>query len=107
MANVRNYNDTIIPIAKPRGLPPDPTFITWFDYTRRWEADAHSISWLNGEEMDELQKWIKIEYKERENLFYFEDEFGYIFGNGWNVKKYSESYPKGVEDARLVFWFDN
>jgi hypothetical protein len=113
MADVRNYpgDEHIEPIAKPRGLPEDVTFLTKFnaDYDG---VDGHSHSWLSGEELDDLEAWASVENKKYEgnddkwfNLCHH--AIGYVFGNGWNVKKYPNSYPEGVEDARLVFWFDN
>jgi hypothetical protein len=42
-------------------------------------------------------------FKSEGNYFTYEDEFGYLFGSGW-----SEGSKRGrIEDARLVFWFDN
>ena len=111
MAGVRNFRgeDYIEPISKPRGIPEDATFLTKFD-CKRWGVGGHSHSWLSGEELDLLETWADIERKRYEpDRFYnlCHHAIGYIFSNGWNVKKYPNDYPKGVEDARLVFWFDN
>jgi hypothetical protein len=109
MANVRNYSELgkIKPISLPRGLPADATFLTKFD-SDRWGCDGHSHSWLSGEEVADLGKWAEEENRKPDNYWSFEHHYiGYIFGNGWDVKKYPRGYPRGVEDARLVFWFDN
>ena len=111
MANVRNYNESnIVPISEPKGLPSDISFVTWFDYMHCWKEYGHSMSWLGGEELDILENWMREYGPERskaERLFNFGDEFGYVFGNSWNIKKYPDDYPLGVQDARLVFWFDS
>lgn len=109
MAGVRNYTegpDAIVPISNPKGLPEQMSFITWFDYKMRWESDGHSMSWLDGDELDYLESWFDSQ-QQKDEIFAFSRMFGYLFGNGFNVKKYPSDYPKGVEDARLVFWFDN
>lgn len=108
MADVRN-DETIDPISKPRGLPEDVTYETKFD-SDYMGTDGHSHSWLSCEELDEVGKWYEAKRKEWNpgNFYSFEyHTIGYLFSNGWNVKKYPESNPPGVEDARLVFWFDN
>jgi hypothetical protein len=105
MAGVRGDEENAI--APLRGLPEDATFETKFD-NEHWGADGHSHSWLTGEEADQLGEWYMAETKEHATCGKFiESEFGYLFGNGWNVKRYPDDYPKGVEDARWVFWFDN
>lgn len=106
MANVRN-NGGIVPISEPRGIPNDITFITWLDYTR-WGEDGHSHSWLSGKEVDELEVWYneyRKKYKDYDRFFF--DDFGYIFGNGYDIQSDPGAYPKGVQDSRMIFWFDN
>jgi hypothetical protein len=93
MAGVRG---DLEPIAKPRGIPKDATWMTKFDF-ERMRDDAHTASWLSGAEVEKL---------EVEGLLDSQTDHGYIFGNGFNIKKYPEDYPDGVEDARMVFWFD-
>ncbi len=96
MANVRNYADEIKPIADPRGLPADIGAATAFAYSE-WEEDAHSMSWLSIEEVAEVEKWM------RDQMPRVSAPFGWLCGNGWDRAE----LPKGIEDARLVFWFDN
>lgn len=108
MADVRNSGG-IEPITPPRGLPEDATFTTRFDYAERWGSDAHSASWLSADEVAGLEDWMRG----AGDLGYpcagysIESDFGYIFGSGWEISKYPNDYPKGLEDVRLVFWFDN
>lgn len=109
MAGVRNHKGTIEPISEPRGVPEDATFITKFDMDN-WGADAHSHSWLSSEEVARLGNWAESKMKElAPNVYYsFEmHDVGYIFGCGWDYKKYSDSTPSVVQDSRLIFWFDN
>lgn len=107
MADVRNdptYG--IEPISPPRGIPEDITFITRFDYE---DECGHSGSWLTGKEVEDLCAWVDEQRQKEIGRYYsFQHHcIGYVFGNGWDVKKYPDDYPKGVEDVRLVFWFDN
>lgn len=107
MAGVRD--SSIEPIALPRGIPKNATRLTKFD-CKQWGVDGHSHSWLNAEELAALVEWY-------DNLRRGEDrnwiatwehyELGYLFGNGWNWKKYRSDYPKQLEDTRIIFWFDN
>jgi hypothetical protein len=107
MADVRN-SAGVQPIAQPRGLPQDATFTTRFDHDRM-DSDAFSESWLSAEEVAGLEDWIRngAEYGYPCANYSVEDDFGYIFGNGWEIKKFPNDYPEQLEDVRLVFWFDN
>lgn len=102
MAGVRGDEPAIV---EPRGFPPDASFLTRFDYEHDG-SDAHTPSWLTGEEIDLLDEWYRAKYNSSTRYTYIEDEFGFLFGNGWNVKRYPNYQPKGVEDSRWVFWFD-
>lgn len=104
MAGVRG--DVKNAITPPRGLPEDATFLTKFhnDYM---DSDGHSHSWLNSNELGELTKWFESKSNQLGRFEYLEKEFGYVFGNGWNVPKSPKDYPSGVEDTRAIFWFDN
>lgn len=109
MAGVRNYS-AVTPIAQPRGLPQNSSFMTKM-HENRIHTDAHTHSWLSSNEMDVLWEWIKehtnqFEYRNTGQQF---QEFGvWLFGNGLlNIKKYPGDYPKELQDVRIVFWFDN
>lgn len=106
MAGVRQREPRIEPIAEPRGVPEDVSFLTKFDLE---QDPGHSASWLSGEEIDALDEWYRDIWTKRSpnQYHYIEEGFGFLFGNGWNVKAISEDFPDGVEDARWVFWFDN
>jgi hypothetical protein len=109
MANVRNDmpgRGHIDPISEPRGLPEDISFITKFD-NDLWGTDGHSNSWLSGAEMEGLEAWWQAQSWAKSSATFVYDTFGYLFGNGWYVSEYPDDHPEGVEDARVVFWFDN
>lgn len=112
MANVRNtpkeHENYIEPISEPRGLPSDITVMTKFhaDYMN---SDGHSHSWLSAKEVADLIKWYDDKRGELSNRFisWESEQIGYFLGNGWDIISYPSDIPKGVEDIRLVFWFDN
>ena len=119
MANVRNeeigHAGYIRPIAQPRGIPRDATPTTKL-CAKEYGADGHSHSWLSSEEVAKVVEWAnKNHYKENSWYSFEHSEIGYIFGNGWNFKNYPaaengkgyDGQPHKLEDARLVFWFDN
>ena len=112
LADVRNGDgdDRIEPIAAPRGLPEDISALTRLD-AKKWEGDAHSHSWLNAKEIEDLAEWVKTELRRIGwdiPAFWEGDQFGYLFGNFWSqFLKYRSDYPKEIEDIRFVFWFDN
>jgi len=105
MAGVRNHPSYgIDPILIPKGLPSDISETTLF-CSDDFGEDGHSHSWLDGED---LLKTLEFAKKTHEHSFEFHNDWGYLFGNGYEtIKKYPECYPKGLEDFRLVFWFDN
>lgn len=115
LANVRNYRDDhaewVEPISDPRGLPEDASFLTKFD-SEKWGTDGHSHSWIGAEEIHNLKDWMENELTNETGKnpgpFFFEDIFGFLFGNSWdNFVTYRNDYPKEIEDIRWVFWFDN
>ena len=102
MANVRNYHN-ITPISGPRGFPCDGVSeLTAVCYTDE-KPDAHDISWLNKEEIEQLTEWYEHRPKEKDvwRCWNHHGIKSYLCGN--NIT----SEVKGVEDVRLVFWFDN
>lgn len=104
MAGVRG--DVSKAIVPPRGLPNDISIVTKIA-ANYWNGDAHNHSWLSSTEFKELYNyhksiansdWWKIDV----------EQYGYLFENGFeDFEPRSESYPKEIEDFRLVFWFDN
>lgn len=99
MAGVRS---DIEPIASPRGLPIDTTIPTRLDYERMKE-DAHTASWLNKDEIEELSRWLTATYAPYDLAFDLEHVIlhTYLFGNSIT------DMAHGVDDVRFVFWFDN
>jgi hypothetical protein len=114
MAGVRGRDNDTVPISLPKGLPDDISDVTkaYADY---WDGDGHSYSWLNSNEILELEKWVECEIEERRNKSreplpydYPEKRWGYLFGNPWGDFINSERFdPENIEDIRFVFWFDN
>lgn len=107
MAGVRDCGHNIKPLSEDRGIPEDASAVTLFAWNAE-KADAHSATWLSGAELDELEEWYATfpdEGRSWKSLCHH--VIGYVFGNGWNVAASPEDYPAGVEDARLIFWFDN
>lgn len=110
MAGVRGNEK---PIAEPRGMPEDSTFMTKFD-NNNWDGDGHTHSWLSDHEVAQIVDWVNEEER-RKGWYSFEyEELGYIFSSGWNFRKYPSKHnkgfdgtPDGFEAARLIFWFDN
>lgn len=103
IANVRNYDDEITPISKPRGLPDDLNIVTKL-CRERYGSDGHSDTWLTKDELNGLIKWV--EEREGAKGFLFQHEqMGYL--NGSNFLQYPESHPKEFEDVRFICWFDN
>lgn len=111
MAGVRGDED---PIVEPRGFPPDASLATRLDYEHEG-LDAHTPSWLNTEEIIQLETWLKAMDEKRNPAWPgFDLEAGilsgtYLFGNSLTAKwRFVDvDYAPGVDAVRLVFWFDN
>lgn len=105
MADVRNGFE-ILPISQPKGLPSDISEVTSV-YRDKRGTDGHSDSFLTLEEIKDLCNYIDEQdswcFPERSH-----DIFGGFFGNYYTDFEYEGEYsPKGIEDVRFVFWFDN
>lgn len=112
LAGVRS-RDGIKPISDPRGLPEDASVVTKH-HSDHWGIDGHSHSWISAEEIalldDTREEWDYPPGKDSESWMRYgcSDLFGYFYGNSWSGwTKYPEDRPKGIEDVRFVFWFDN
>ena len=110
LANVRNCDNKIVPISKPRGLPEDISFLVKKSY-EMWGDDAHSASYIMCDEIPILEKWLE-EYYQQESYHKYDLEHGilrtYFEGNSFStIKKYPDSRPDWIYDCRFVFWFDN
>lgn len=106
MAGVRN--DEVEPIAAPRGLPDDISEVTALS-AKRWGSGAHSHSWLSSEELAILdERWYALGMGRTLESDLEHHYFGYLEGNSWaGFSRYPDERPKGIEDVRFVFWFDN
>ena len=106
MAGVRGEVENAI--CPPRGLPTDISAMTKFcsDF---WDSDGHSHSWLNAQEISELTEWGEENLEGRFGKWDMEFSWhSYLFGNSYaGFVEYPEERPKGLEDVRFVFWFDN
>jgi len=99
MASVRNEDNKIMPISKPKGLPNDISLITKIDADQLGK-DGHSHSWLGIEEIRQLQKEIGLTNFSETYPFLF----GYLF---YDLTSIQAEISPTIEDARFVFWFDN
>ena len=112
MADVRNREEPnrVYPICAARGMVNDPSILTEVAYTH---DDGHHHSWLSGKELEDLIEELGnlADNNKMPTTHAFQSYrrggFGYLFGNGFNAQAHPGDYPDGVEDARLVFWFDS
>ncbi len=102
MAGVRDEDP--VPISNKRGLPADATELTLFD-AELWGDDGHNHGYIKAEEMRQLTEWYQSQWPGN----WFESWVGvYLFGNSFaGFTDYPDERPAGLEDVRLVFWFDN
>ena len=105
MAGVRD--DSVEPIHPPKGLPNDISVVTAWE-AESWDTDGHTHSWFNAYQIAELMDFHESLFEPDERYKVSHNQWGYLFGNGWECwARYPEDRPKGIEDIRLVFWFDN
>jgi hypothetical protein len=98
LAGVRGDPASGKPVAPDRGLPDDVSFWVKLE-SDRYGEDGHSHSWASWQEVAELA--------DRCSAFepYVVSQFGYLCGN--HVDDEDEWREQGIEDVRVVFWFDN
>ena len=104
LAGVRNDGE-IEPIAPPRGLPVDIADLTRAIYEAEGGAEyTHSASHITADEMRDVARWYdSLDHNRTQGGHHgFEGVFGYLNGN--SIASLGDGL---VEDARLVFWFDN
>jgi hypothetical protein len=101
LANVRNHYIYVDPISKPRGLPDDVTADVK-QLSDSYGEDGHSHSWLT------LAELIEFDYSRKVNsdgdcINTYED----VLGIWWFQLLTYLNETFGVDNVRLVFWFDN
>lgn len=113
MAGVRD--PTQKPIAAPRGVPADASALTKL-IVSIYGSDGHTHSWLNADELRALDDWYAANLAPAPPFSgyqrsLFSGPHGrclYFFGNylcdWWRDPS---TRPEGVEDVRLVFFFDS
>lgn len=91
--------------AHPRGLPRDATFVTKFR-TRLWGGDGHSHDYVTKDELDELARRFELATKDHGSYYKTLDDWLrlHVFDSCVYMP---EDWPPGVQDVRLVYWFDN
>jgi len=111
MAGVRGEPSEAIVV--PRGAPQDASILTQI-LRKDYGSDGHSDSWLDHNEImeleDRIEKWCeqeqrtKLDYDLEHNILHT-----YLAGNSFTSKwRYPGSaLPEGITDIRFVFWFDN
>lgn len=91
MADVRNEDGKFTPVAKPRGIPFDASYLTKVHY-RNERNDAHSMSWLSSREFGEvLQRYSDDDLC---------PDYRALYG-AMQALEEQECF-----DVRIVFWFD-
>lgn len=99
MAGVRGH----IKLFKAKGLPDKLNHYTRREY-RDWQNDAHSESWLTTEEyekcVNEYKRILKEEWGEEDDN-YDKNIYHILLGFMKELER------RGMENVRLVFWFDN
>lgn len=99
------------PIKIPeRGISSDLSIVSKLIW-KSWIDDAHSITYINAEEIHYLMKFL-TDHKVPifgENYYYNEGlVFGFLFGDYFsNFYTDKSSFPIELEDIRWVYWFDN
>lgn len=112
LAGVRNY-DNIKPISEPKGLPEDISYLVKQSF-ESWGTDAHSASYITGEEIIKLDSWLEESKPYSEDTICMANslEYGvlhcYLEGNSFSgFYQYPKDRPSYILDVRFVFWFDN
>jgi hypothetical protein len=104
MAGVRNYLGSIEPIAEPRGLPNDISYLVRKS-AEYWDSGGHSHSWLSSKEISELELWHDTGRDGR--LANSKSLYHYILNSYCEGNNFDGKSVDWIKDARFVFWFDN
>lgn len=107
LAGVRNEENNIDAIFKPRGIPEDISDVTRIDFNQTGD-DQGSASYLSPDELLKCMDFFEElfpgqEYKKGS----VHESFGFLFGgNIWHFNKFKDDFPEELIDARVVFWFE-
>jgi hypothetical protein len=105
LAGVRDAS--VQPVAEPRGFPADASELTKLCFDRTGHG-AHAASWLLAEEAGLVQQWFENRFIEG---LAATPLWGTVLGNPIDAhlkwKSVSDTYAAlGIEDVRVVFWFE-
>jgi hypothetical protein len=111
LAGVRGpRHDQNIPMGEAKGLPEDLSELVKIEYNYD-QGDAHSESWLNREEIEQMCQFADKFVCKWPGQFEHE-QLGYANGNpfssiGDGDEEDDAGHPSLYQDCRIVFWFDN
>jgi len=100
LADVRTWHDGVIPIAEPRGVPPDASPRVKRE-EEKWGEDGHTHSWLLLSEI--LEYRVSSTWTE-EMVLSWKD---FLDGPVARVKAMADEKGDRYDNWRYVFWFDN
>ena len=96
LADVRNRDGSVTPIATPRGLPGDASR-TVKDEADTWDGDGHSHSYLT------LRELVDYDWDAPAGHSTIRQQVGDFF----SLMQLMAHETLDMEYARIVFWFDN
>ena len=88
-------------------VPEDLSQITMLNL-KYWVGDAHHIGILGLEAIAEVEAWFNGLLAQGGIHNYDNKPFGYLLGMRWkSLVAYPSELPFEIEDARIIYWFDN
>jgi hypothetical protein len=101
---VRGPHDNVKPLAEQKGIPPSGVHDEFNDWRAKdlayWEADGHSHSWVSLQEIIDNEKTLLAPYAG------YDENHALKWAMLFNImKELSKVY--GIDNVRLVAWFDN
>jgi len=88
-------------------VPDDLTQITMLNL-KYWVGDAHHIGILGLEAIKQVESWWNLILAKQNSDNTDNASFGYLFGMRWcSLIEYPTELPFEIEDARIIYWFDN
>ena len=93
-----------------RGFPEDASKLARMHYDS-YGPDAHTPTHLNAVDIVRLEEWGRATLTPRGHMPWWDlnDYLGcWLFGNSFGgFALYPDERPAGIEDLRMIFWFDN